>query len=760
MHMIFNSNYLSSNWLKLNNIFMKSNNSYFFILILLLISSQAISSDELNNEKNEHPVIGLVLSGGGARGAAHIGVLKVLEDMHVPIDVITGTSMGAVVGGLYAYGYAPDEIERLLEEVDWDELFIDKPPRSQLNYRRKQDDSNYLIKLESGFKEGKIIIPTGLIQGQKLNLLLKSLTLSAPKNFDLLPIRFRAVAADIETGEVVVMGEGELSTAIRASLSIPGIFSPVEWNNRLLVDGGFANNIPVQLAKDLGADILIVVDLSSDPRQRNELSSPFSIINQTLGFQILKNSAEQLKILGSEDILIQPDMGKYSSTDFNSATQMVDNGILATKLVIPRLKQLSLSESDYTQHQYTIRQRTEPVQHIDKVVISNQSVLGDDIIKSHINIKPGDELNLASFEHDLSKLYGLNIFKSVDYEIEKESEDTSLLVKTEEKDWGPNYLRFGMNFESDFAGSSKFNVTARHTRTPINASGGEWQTEIQVGHDQRISTELYQPLDENLLYFVNSKASYSTTHYARYESGELAADYIVSSSQYVIGAGRLLGNWGAFTLGVSTGHSDIHPYIGDLSVSKSDTNTGAWYASYNYDQIDSLNFPKNGTLSSISWLGNRKSLGSEVEQDSIAISLLSARSSGKNTFILWSGLGGIVDSEIPTQSGFALGGFFSLSGYENSELVGRYAGVLRLIYLREINSSKSALKIPIYIGGSLETGNVWNDRKDIRSDSLLTAGSLSIAFDTPLGPLYLARGFAQNGRSKYYMFLGRSFTFF
>lgn len=744
----------------LNLVSMKIITYYFFALMLLLVSMLATAGDVLESAKIERPVIGLVLSGGGARGAAHIGVLKVLEEMRVPVDVITGTSMGAVVGGLYAYGYSPEEIEKLLKDVDWDEIFIDKPPRSQLNYRRKQDDNNFLIKLESGFKNGKIIIPTGLVQGQKLNLLLKSLTLSAPNNFDLLPIRFRAVGADIETGEAVVMGEGELSAAMRASLSIPGVFSPVEWNGRLLVDGGFANNVPVRLAKEMGADILIVVDLSSEPLKREELTSPFGIINQTLGFQILKNSAEQLSALSAQDVLIQPDMGKYSSTDFNHASDMVVHGVSATKPVLPRLKQLSVSEIEYKSHQQSLRHRVETVPHIDKVAISNRSGLSDDIIRSYIDTKPGDDLNLRSLEHDLARLYGLNIFKSVDYEIDQEGEETRLLIKTEEKDWGPNYIRFGMNFESDFEGSSKFNVAARHTRIPINASGGEWQTDVQVGTDQRISTELYQPLDKNLLYFVNSRVAYSKTHFARYESGERAADYIVSSSEFYIGTGRLLGNWGALSLGVGAGHGDIRPYIGDLSVGGSEVNTGGWYVAFSYDQLDSLNFPKNGSLCSVSWFGSRKGLGSDVEQDSLSISLLSARTWGKNTFILWSGLGGIINSETPTQAGFALGGLFSLSGYENAELVGRYAGVLRFIYLREISGSKSVLKMPVYVGGSLEAGNVWNDRHDIRSDSLLAAGSLNMAIDTPLGPLYLARGFAEHGRSKYYMFLGRSFTFF
>ena len=708
----------------------------------------------------ERPVIGLVLSGGGARGAAHVGVLKVLEELHVPVDIITGTSMGALVGGMYAYGYSPAEMEKLLAEVDWDDIFIDKPPRSQLNYRRKEDDYNFLIKLEVGLKDWQFVMPTGLVQGQKLNLTLKSLTLNAPKHFDDLPIRYRAVAADIETGEAVVIGDGSLVTAMRASLSIPGVFAPVEWNGRLLIDGGFANNVPVKLARELGADILIVVDLSGEPTPRAELSSPLSILNQTLGLQILRNSAEQLGAMAPEDVLIEPDTGKYSSTDFKSYADLVTRGVSATKTMSSQLQRLSLSENAYKAYRATLRQRKETAPRIDNIVFDNQSRLSTAIVKSHIDMTADERLDLPRLERNLEQLYGLSIFKSVDYEIVQAPEENQLVIKTEEKDWGPNYVRFGINLESDLKGTSKFNVATSYTRTPINASGGEWRTVLQVGHDQRLFTELYQPLDRRLRYYVNSWAAYSETHFARYESGRQAADYIVAASQIGVGAGRLFGNWGNLSIRVNTGSGDTQPTIGDPSVTRNNFNTGSWEIAFGYDQLDSLNFPKNGALLSASWSSSKKALGADVEQDRLNVSLLRAATWGKNTFTLWSGLGGVVHSETPTQGGYAIGGLFSLSGYANSELSGRYAGVLRLIYFRELGGSQSVLTMPFYVGGSLETGNVWNDQHDIGFDSLLAAGSLLIALDTPLGPLYLARGFAEGGRTRSYLFLGRSFTFF
>jgi NTE family protein len=464
---------------------------------------------------NKRPVVGLVLSGGGARGAAHLGVLKVLEELHVPVDIVTGTSMGALIGGLYAYGYSPPEMEKRVADVDWDDIFVDRPARSQLNYRRKEDDYGFLIKLEAGVKDWRFVLPTGLIQGQKLDLMLKSLTATAPKHFDDLPIRYRAVAADIDTGEAVVLGEGNLATAMRASLSIPGIFAPVEWDGRLLVDGGFANNVPVKLARELGADVLIVVDLSGAQVPRAELSSPLSILNQTLGFQVLRNTAEQLGALGPNDVLIEPDTKQYSTMDFKSYADIIARGVAAARSTSSQLRPLSLTEAAYKAHQAALKQGVTTPPRIDDIVIDNKSRLGSDVVRSFVEAKPGEPLDVPRLERDMTRLYGLNIFKSVDYELEPGAEETHLVVKTEEKDWGPSYVRFGINLESDLEGSSKFNVATSYTRTPINASGAEWRTQLQVGYDQGLSTELYQPLDNRLRYYVHTWASYSEMHFPR-----------------------------------------------------------------------------------------------------------------------------------------------------------------------------------------------------------------------------------------------------
>jgi len=734
---------------------------FLLITLFLLFAVLPISAESVRQNSNKtRPVVGLVLSGGGARGAAHVGVLKVLEELRIPVDIITGTSMGAVTGGLYAYGYSASELETRLINTDWNALFVDNPPRAERSLRRKADDYDYLIKLEAGFRNGRLVLPTGLIQGQKLDMMLKEMMPDMPRDFDALPIRYRAVAEDIETGEAVAMAKGDMASAMRASMAIPGVFAPVSRDGRLLVDGGFANNLPVQLARQMGAQVLIVVDLSGKLPKRDKLTSPLSIINQNMGFMINRNTQQQLASLAPEDILLQPTLEGFSSTDFWRVKEMIEQGVLAAKSKSSQLQTLSVSEEVYQGYLTLVRVNHKVSVVIDRIIINNESKFSKQVIKSFITQQPGETLDIKMLQRDLQRLYGLHVFERISYETRTTSAGTLLTINVREKNWGPHYLRFGMNLESDFEGWSAFNLASSLTSTPLNVLGGEWRTELQIGHDQYISTEFYQPLDYELNYFISIMARYSETHFATYESGKQVTDYKSSSSTVRLSAGRIFGNQAQIQVGVIKGEGDLDLLIGRRPAPEPDFKVGTWYSSFFYDQLDDINFPKHGILSSITWLGNRESLGARADQDSAGINLIWANTWGRHTTIFWTGLAAVVNSNVPTQNNFALGGFMNLSGYRKNELTGRYAGIARIVYFNQVSGGNSILNIPVYLGGTLESGNTWNDKNDISTASLRTAGSLVLAFETPVGPLYLAKGFAEGGRSAYYLFLGRSFTLF
>src|SRR5688572_12791384 len=305
-----------------------SRKTAWFAALALLAAATVSAQPEPAGVSAQRPRIGLVLSGGGARGAAHIGVLKVLEENRVPVDAIAGTSMGAVVGGLYASGLSAKDIERVMTSVDWQDAFLDRPPRTDLNFRRKLEDQNFLVKFPLGLKGGKFRLPRGLVQGQKLTQILRGLTLPVAQiqHFDDLAIPFRAIATDIVTGERVVIDRGDLTTAMRASLSAPGVFSPVDFEGRMLVDGGLTSNLPIDVAREMGVDILIVVDCGFPLLERNKLDSVATVSNQMLAILIRSNTTAQRKSLTARDVIIDPALGDFSSLDFDSHARAMKIG--------------------------------------------------------------------------------------------------------------------------------------------------------------------------------------------------------------------------------------------------------------------------------------------------------------------------------------------------------------------------------------------------------------------------------------------------
>src|SRR5580693_5525147 len=454
------------------------------------------------------PRICVVLSGGGARGMAHIGVLKVLEELKVPIDCIAGTSMGAVVGGLYASGMTAAQIESTMRSVDWQEAFHDAPPRRDLNFRRKQDDRNFLVRLPLGVKHYHILLPKGFIQGQKLQETLRQLTLpfSNSTDFDRLPTPFRAVSTDLETGDTVLLDKGDLSIAMRASISAPGVFAPVDYQGRLLVDGGLADNLPIDVAREMKADILIVSDVSFPLQPRERLDSALSIYNQTLAILVRQNADRQKATLGPRDILIEPSLGTSPAADFTIAASTIVQGELAARGAESRLAALAISEAAY--QAYVARRATrEPGLPVIKFVrVDPESRRYERTILAEMQPLVGRPLDLDEVGTRITELYGLGYFETLDYTVVEQGEgpdkDYGLEVRARRKSWGPNYVRFGLNLQTDFQGNNQYNAAAEFLLTEIDDLEAELLTQVQVGSDSKITSEFYQPLDALATWFA------------------------------------------------------------------------------------------------------------------------------------------------------------------------------------------------------------------------------------------------------------------
>lgn len=727
------------------------------------LAQSAMVPTPARGDDSGRPRIGLVLSGGGARGAAHVGVLKVLEELRIPIDAVAGTSMGAIVGGLYASGLSAQQIEAALTSIDWQNAFTDRTSRTEMAFRRKQDDQNFLVRLPLGFKDGEFILPKGFIQGQKLTQALRGLTyqVNAVDDFNRLPIPFRAVATDIETGQAVVLDHGDVATAMRASMSAPGVFAPITLDNRLLIDGGIAANLPIEAVRSLGVDRLIVVDVSFPLLPRDKLATALEVSNQAIAIMVRREAQRQRASLAKTDIVIDPPLGDASSADFRRVREAIVVGEQAARERSAQLASLSLEPQAYAQHLEKRRRRDPPEPRIDFVRADPESARYQKTIEATFEGIAGRPLDLRELERGIEVLYGLETFETVDYRMVREGELTGLEISARRKSWGPTYVRFGLNLQDDFEGNNSFNAAVRFIVTEINQLGAEWVTDLQVGENPRFFTEFYQPLNYGARYFVAPKVELEIRNLQVIdEEQQRVAEYRVRAGAAGIDFGREFGNWGELRTGLRRGYGNARLRIGDPALPEFEFDVGEFFTRLSYDKLDNVNFPRHGASLTLEWTAPRTSLGADAgSSDRLAVDWLMARSFGRHTVLGWISGGSTLDGdETALQNFFALGGFLQLSGLRQESLSGPHFGIARLLYYRQIGRpGPGFLNVAAYAGLSAEVGNVWDVRTDASFGSARKDASIFLGLDTFFGPLYLAAGFDDERETAFYLFLGRPF---
>lgn len=728
-------------------------------LALLLASSTVAANAADTNSVAHRPRICLVLGGGGARGGAHVGVLEVLEKLRIPIDCVVGTSMGSIVGGLYASGMNADEIAQQMREMDWKDLFQDKPPRADLSFRRKTDDYTYAFGFKPGFNDFKIQFAPALIRGQKFDLALNHLLLPVidVKDFNKLPIPYRAVATDIETGKPVVLDSGNLSRSIHASMAVPAVFDPVDIDGRLLIDGGISDNVPVNVARAMGADVVIVVDVGSGLFNREQIKGVGSITAQLANYLFTLNTEQQLKALGPQDVLIRPPLGDFGGGDFAHVTDTFDIGMQGALAESDQLKRYSLSLEEYARYraQHAPPPRSVPV--IDAVRIENHSKVGDKLIADRISAKPGQPLDVDQLDQDIGQIYGLDIFQSVRYDLQRENDQDVLVISDYDKSWGPGYLQFGLSSSNNFKGNSTFKAGVLYTRTELNELNGEWRLGLQLGDQPAIVTEFYQPLDPLGRYFASSKLGYGKTNENIFDdNGDLVSQNQVDTYQLELATGREFGTWGQGRIGYRRESGDSTVTIGTPAPS-TPVNNGEVFIGLQDDKLDNANFPTSGHYGTLELRFERGKLGSDSDYDQAVAGYAQPFTWGPNTLIARVSGFSTTDGTAPLDTQVNLGGFLRLSGLQENQLSGQYAGLVSLVYMRRVNDIRL---FQAYAGASLERGNVWQHSTDISFGNTITGGSVFLGVDTPIGPLYFAYGQSNNGEHSFYIYLGPRFTAF
>lgn len=707
------------------------------------------------------PRIGLALGGGGARGIAHVGVLKTLEEMRVPVDCIAGTSMGSIIGGLYASGMSPEQMSQAVQRIDWPAAFTDGPPRADLPFRVKEEQ-RVLLNAEVGLKQGKVQLPKGLLEGQNLLLLLEELSLPAASvhDFDKLRIPYRAVATDLATGEAVVLGSGELAKAMRASMSIPSALVPVELNGKILVDGGVADNVPVDVARELcHPDIVIAVNVGAPLAPADQLTSVLSVTEQLTNFLTVGNTNQQLRTLGRKDVLIVPELKDLGSIDFNRAAEAVAIGYAAAQAKRDELGRLSVSPAayrDYLASLPAIPQAERPV--IDFIRVKNDTRLSDQTIEGQLHIKPGDRLDPEKLNRNLNTIYGMGEFQRVNYTLVRENGKTGLVVETHQKDIGADTLKFGLFLGANLKGDSEFDISAAYTLSQLNSLGGQWRNFVQLGGNIVLASDFYQPLDTDQRYYIDPYVRYEQYNLdlanAAYADG---ASFRVYRSEIGLEVGRNLEDWGRLSLDLHYGSGRNDLRLGQSSPYEGNFTEGGYSIRWQTDTLDNLNFPTSGHRGSLTFRDALTELGSDQDFRTLGLDVAHAFTWGQYSIIPRVRLAGKLSGELGIQDLFLLGGFLNLSGYQPGQLSGQYVALGEVIYMYRLTDTSAAFTIPVFAGGSLEVGGAWNEYGDVSLDSLIPAGSLFLGVDTPLGPLYMAGGYAEGGNASLYLLLGKLF---
>jgi len=705
---------------------------------------------------NDRPRIGLVLGGGGARGYAHIGVLKKLEEMRIPYDYITGTSMGSIVGGFLATGMESDELDQVVRDADWDDLFKDNTSREDIPFRRKEDDNLGLYGPKLGIGKDSSLLPKGVVSGQKVIFMFESVASQRvnTSDFDQLPIPFRAIATDIVSGDMVVIADGELSMAMRTSMAVPAVFDPVRRDGALLVDGGLVRNLPVDVARDMGADVIIAVDVGTKLAGEDEINNALAIVYQMSGLLTVHNTETQIKTLGERDVLITPDIGdKISSADFKKLDEAIPLGYAAAEAVQDQLQKYSLSESEYWTWRRQISNCVDGPPQVHFVELDNQSRFSDEVIQKLITIKPGETLNLEQLDEDLRQIYGLGFIRQARHNIVEQDGLQGIKITVHQDERGKQYIETGMDLSFSGRGTD-FNIRGGYLNTGLDDRGSEVRAMLQLGESPGLFTDYYRPLDDGLKYSFEPSLSIFNRRILIYdEKGHALGEIELDEAGAAITFGREFSRHAKVSAGFTRYFGKMDITIGNPELKPFKFDGAEVFVEADFDRLDDRYLPTRGVLASLRYTNSSRTLGADTGFNQLEFSLYASHTFGLHN-LTWGGqYNTSLDENLSIYSWYTGGGFLNMSGFEPNSLIGQHYGLVLAGYRYQVG--KSGL-LPGYAGMTVEYGNATQERSEIFSEGLLN-GSFYLAYSSPLGPIYLGVGWSEQRSAIYFLRLGTVF---
>ncbi|HHG3101529.1 TPA: patatin-like phospholipase family protein [Vibrio parahaemolyticus] len=758
---------------------------YFALWVSLLLIATPSVAQVKNEDTPTRPKVAVVLAGGGAKGAAHIGVLNALEEMHIPVDIITGTSMGAYVGGLYATGMSADEIESFIYSVDWNSGYRDRVDRSQRRVRDKEYEDRYQITTDLGLRFGEVRAPTGVVQGQNMLRVLRETTgnLGRFDSFDELAIPYRSVATDILELDEVVIGNGYLVDAMMASMSVPGALPPYKLNGHMLVDGGVVNNMPVDVARAMGADVVIAVDISTDYKTEDDFTGLFTVADQLSNYLVRRSTQQQVETLQEHDVYIRPNVGQMETVEFDKMPWAFQSGYDITKEMESKLAGLRLSNAEYQKyidHKQEVRKKLVygDDRVVDEIVIVNNTHYSDVLLTNRLELETGRKIETAEIEKAVENLYALDRFELITYHFEEVDGSNLLVFDVNEKSWGPNYLNFRFFLEDDFDTDSQYGIGMSTNFTNLNSHGAEMALNVEMGTDKLIEAELYSPVLSSQEFFVAGKVAYSSEGRNLPVSDDdsslssvndfLPVSYTEFVSEIAIGIQPTL--WQELRLGgrYSSGSIELSTLA---SVGNLDFERRGLFANYRLDTLDDFAFPTRGLLVDLEYLVSHDTSPEEIGQSKPkdivedTVYEIDARFKGAMSYQRHTLVGQAEYSFVQSKNSSItldpreLGGFLHLSGIPRNSLIGQNLFFSSLVYrYKWFDNDFGLFEAPVYVGASLEYGGTWSDNDlKLNEAPLYNAASIFFGVDSPIGPIMLAYGRTEQDMEAVYLIVGTSF---
>ena len=722
------------------------------VFTLLALSSHAA----LAAEPPARPKVGLVLSGGGARGVAHIGVLKVLEEMRIPVDYVVGTSMGSIVAGAYAMGNAPGELEKRIGEVEWDKVLTDSPPRIERSTYAKATERGNIVSGEVGFRDAEMRLPRGLNYGQQIEFFFNTLAARTGEvgHFDQLDIPFRAIATDIETGKMVVLERGGIARAMRASMSVPGIFAPVEIDNRALLDGGLVRNLPVDVARAMGADIIIAVNLGTPLLKRDQIVSAFGVGQQMLNILTEQNVEASLRELGPDDVLILPQLGDFSASDFENAVKTIAIGEAAARQAAPQLAALSMTPAAFQRHLAQRAARHPAAVTVNAVRIDSSQLkhVSKQFIDQKFSIKPGDVFSPAELQANLNSLYSTGDFENVTHRFEDGPAGRTLVIEPVEKGWGPNYLQAGVRLSTDLAGESDFSILLAHRGKWLTSHGLEWRNTLSLGQLNALSSQLYQPLGGKGQWYLAPSLRLSQNNDNLIVNDKPVATYSVKQRSFGVDLVRHMDDDATLKFGLERGSERADPSVASPQFLAEKNRIGVAKVEYVQDRLDDWMFPAAGNYGFAHARVSSTALGASSNYRRVEVGYENAWNRGPHRFNLGGRAGHLWGDDLPLLELFSLGGFLNMSGYQARQFLGQDYLFARGVYTRKTTLFGTR---NVYLGGSLEAGKMTRRFNGEAMGRAQFSGSVFGAVNTGLGPFTMAVGLGEGGNQTFYLFFGK-----